>query len=85
MRIGGLTSAHKAGLRGNKFQMRLVTQPFGLGDREKTLVDLSGQPLAQGTALPATQLLAIQRTPRRASRIVDTDFSATRFSEGPQP
>src|SRR5262245_49863753 len=32
MRIGGLTSADKTGLRCDELQMCLVTQPFGLGD-----------------------------------------------------
>jgi hypothetical protein len=58
MRIGGLTSADKAGLPGNEFQMRLVTQPFGLGDTEKTVVDLRAPkraPQAQGAGSPMTR------------------------------
>ena len=39
MRIGGLTSADKTGLRCHELEMRLVTQPFGLGNRELALVD----------------------------------------------
>ena len=41
MRIGRLSTAHEAWLRGNKSQMRFVTQPFGLGDGENALVNLS--------------------------------------------
>ena len=40
MRIGRLSTAHEAWLRGNKSQMGFVTQPFGLGDGENALVDL---------------------------------------------
>ena len=39
MRIGWLAAAHQTRLRGNKSQMGFVTQPFGLGNRELTLVD----------------------------------------------
>ena len=42
MRIGRLPAANEAGLRGNEPQMGFVTQPFGLGDGENALVDLSG-------------------------------------------
>ena len=42
MRIGRLPAADQAGLRGDESQMSFVTQPLGLGDREKALVDLSG-------------------------------------------
>jgi hypothetical protein len=41
MRIGRLTSADKAGLRGNILQVRFVAKPFGFGDRKAALVDLS--------------------------------------------
>ncbi len=40
MRIGRLPAADQAGLRGNEPQMGFVTQPLGLGDGEKALVDL---------------------------------------------
>ena len=40
MRIGRLPAADQAGLRGHKSQMGFVTQPFGLGDGEKALIDL---------------------------------------------
>ena len=40
MRVGWLSSADQAGLRGNEPQMGFVTQPLGLGDGEKALVDL---------------------------------------------
>ena len=43
MRIGRLPATDEAGLRGNEPQMGLVTQPLGLGDGEKALVDLRGQ------------------------------------------
>jgi len=39
MGIGGLPATDETGLRGNEFQVRLVTQPFGFGNRELTLVD----------------------------------------------
>ena len=39
MRIGGLSAADEAGLRGDELQMRLVTQPLRLGDGELALVD----------------------------------------------
>ena len=39
MRIGGLSAADQAGLRGDELQMRLVTQPLRLGDGELALVD----------------------------------------------
>ena len=39
MRIARLSPADKAWLRCNELQMRLVTQPFGLGDRKLALVD----------------------------------------------
>src|SRR5262245_12423517 len=39
MRIGGLTSADKTGLRCDELQMCLVTQPFGLGDGEVAFVN----------------------------------------------
>src|SRR5258707_8918590 len=40
MRIGGMTSAHEAGLRGYKTQMRLIPPPSGFGEREDTFIDL---------------------------------------------
>ena len=40
MRIGRLPAADEAGLRGDELQMGLVTQPLGLGDGQKALVDL---------------------------------------------
>ena len=42
MRIGRLPAADEAGLRGDEPQMGFVTQPFGLGNGENALVDLSG-------------------------------------------
>jgi hypothetical protein len=41
MRIGWLSAADQAGLGGHEPQMRFVTQPLGLGDGEKALIDLS--------------------------------------------
>jgi hypothetical protein len=40
MRIGGLPAANQTGLRGHEPQIGFVTQPFGLGDGEKALIDL---------------------------------------------
>src|SRR5665811_961314 len=40
MRIGWLPAADQAGLRSHEPQMGFVTQPCGLGDGEKALVDL---------------------------------------------
>jgi hypothetical protein len=66
-----------------------LTQPFGLAVRAKTLVNLPAPkraPLAEAAA-PTRNSIARHRTnpPEAASRIVGTDFSATRFIEGPQP
>ena len=41
MRIGRLPAADQAGLRGDKPQMGFVTQPFGLGNGQKALIDLT--------------------------------------------
>ena len=41
MRIARLPAADETRLRGDEPQMGLVTQPFGLGDGEKALVDLA--------------------------------------------
>src|SRR6516162_9902037 len=40
MRVGRLTAADETGLCGDELQMRLVAEPLGLGDCERTLVDL---------------------------------------------
>ena len=40
MRIARLPAADETRLRGDEPQMGLVTQPLGLGDGEKALVDL---------------------------------------------
>ena len=40
MRIGWLPAADEAGLRRDEFQVCLVAQSFGFGDRELALVDL---------------------------------------------
>ena len=40
MRIGRLPSADQTRLRGHESQMGFITQPLGLGDSEKALVDL---------------------------------------------
>ena len=70
-------------MRANEFHMCLVTQPFGVGDREKTLVDLSrrqsGRHSRKGRALPATQLLAIERIPE-ARHVLSAQTSARRAS-----
>ena len=39
MKIGGLPAADKARLRRDEFQVRLVAQPFGFGNRELAFVD----------------------------------------------
>ena len=39
MRVRRLPTTDEAGLRGHELQMRLVAQPLGLGQRERTLVD----------------------------------------------
>src|SRR3974390_2067840 len=39
MRVRRLPATDEAGLRSDKLQMRLVAQPLGLGQRERTLVD----------------------------------------------
>jgi hypothetical protein len=41
MWIRWLTPADEAGLRGNKPQMGFVTQPFGLGNGQNALIDLT--------------------------------------------
>ena len=41
MRIGRLPATDETRLRGNEFQMRLVTQSFGFGNRELALVNPS--------------------------------------------
>jgi hypothetical protein len=41
MRVGRLPAADQTRLRGDEPQMGFVTQPLGLGDGEKALVDLS--------------------------------------------
>ena len=40
MRIGRLSAADEAGLRGHKSQMSFVAQPFRLGNGQNALVDL---------------------------------------------
>ena len=40
MRIGRLPTANETRLRSHESQMGLVTQPLGLGDGEKALIDL---------------------------------------------
>ena len=42
MRIGRLPTANETRLRSHESQMGLVTQPLGLGDGEKALVDSCG-------------------------------------------
>src|SRR5215475_4744992 len=46
MRIGGLTSADKTGLRCDELEMRLVTQPLGLGNGELAFVNPTGNRVA---------------------------------------
>jgi hypothetical protein len=41
MRIGWLTAADKTGLRRNKPQVGFVTKPFGFGNGQNALVDLT--------------------------------------------
>src|SRR5262245_11532674 len=48
MRIGGLASTDQARLGSDKFQVRLVAQSFGLGDRKLALVDLGASPFSLG-------------------------------------
>ena len=40
MRVGGMTAANKAGLRGDKTQMRLVAAALRFGQCENAFVDL---------------------------------------------
>ena len=42
MRVGRLAATYETGLRRHKLQMRLVAQPFGLGNGEDALVDPVG-------------------------------------------
>jgi hypothetical protein len=41
--IGRLPAADQTRLGGDIFQMRFITQPSGLGDRQNTFIDLSGR------------------------------------------
>jgi len=48
MGIGRLPATDEAGLRGNEFQVRLVTQSFVFSDRELALVDSGSGQLTLG-------------------------------------
>jgi hypothetical protein len=64
--------------------MCFVRQPFGLGDREMTLVDLSRRQRGRRSRKGEPYSLLAIKFPEAALRIVGTGFGATRFIDGPQ-